>query len=430
MTGSGTGSAVEEERETLSAASYDDENAASEFVESVIGRAGIPVEKRDSVDGAALEATRAFDIIALDVRFKNTTHKSIQAARLLKWYNPYRAIFFFTRVPEAINQWPVNFAVKKDTDAAQNLDRVSLMILVHDVSLAILKDMDKLPFRINWAQERENLSRIFSALRRFYGLLFPTVRSAQMVDENLAHRYQELRLSLAPFVENTAKWMVAGQMDWLSPVYRILFVGMCTEFSELNSISGVQVREELGAEVKSLEEPVAVKPPPPEKPGGEARGGAEDAGRAAGADVEDEAETFYLNVWFPDRPADEPWLVVACAERLLVNLGEQRDGDTLGASDAVSEEADALLDTVEEVDVLILCSDADVVPLRNRIKVPPRRDTTAEFSVKPLRAGHISLTVVLLIKNDPIHRTPFFFEAREAEPAKGDNIRRVDTEEP
>lgn len=419
-----------EEEETLSAFSADDEIQGTQFVESEISRVGISVTKRDSIELADLEAAKRADIITLDLRFENVTYRSIQAASRLRSMNPYRAIFFFTRVPEEITVWPVNFAVKKDTDAAQHIARISLMILVHDVSLAILKDIDKLPYRLDWAREKEKLSKLFESLKRFYRLLFPTMRSAQFVDEHLAYRSRDLRMKLAPFIENTAYYMSAGRLDWLPPIHRILFGVMSAELSELSAISGVQVRGDLGAEVESLEEPVVAVPVLPEESKGEPRGVVEDAAREAAEGGEDDAETFYLNVWFPERSAEEPWLVVGRDERLLVNLGEQREGDALGTSDAVSEEADALLDTVDEVDVLILCSDADVVPLRNRIKVPPRKDTTAEFSVKPLRAGEISLTVVLLIKNDPIHRTSFFFEAREAEPVRGENTERIDTEEP
>lgn len=415
----GAGSAVMGE-ETLSAVSADDEYADRQFVEYKIGRAGISVTKRDSIEGDFLEAAKDASIIALDVRYDNFTYKSFHVAVQLKWNNPYRAIFFYTRVPEAIKEWPVNFAVIKNTDAAQHLGRVSLMILVHDISLAILKEMSKLPGVLDRSNESERLSRVFLALERFYALLAPTERSAERVDANLAQRYQHLRLSLAPFVENAGRWTSPGSLEWLPPVHRILFNGMCTEFSDLGAINGVHVKEELGAEVRSLELP-AIGGYPPTK---------EDEGGGRAAETNKDTETFYLNVWFPDRPAEEPWLVMGRAERMLVNLGEQREDEQLGKSEPVSEEAEEALDTVEYVDVLILCSDADVVPLRSRIQVPPRKETTAQFEVTPLYEGDISLTVVLLVKNDPIHRTNFFFEVREAESDAGDETERVDTEEP
>lgn len=395
------GAAGLEATEELSAFSADDEEEASSFVESKIGGVGIRVTRRDSVEQDALEAAKDAKIIALDVRFENNTRKSVKAADRLKMKRPYRAIFFFTRVPEAIKDWPVNFAVRKgyDSEAAQHLDRISLMILVHDISLAILKDICNLPSAIDWELKKARLLNIFSELRRFYGLLFPTQRSAEMVDENLAQRYQSFRESLAPFVMDAAQWTTPGRTDCLPPVRRILFNGVCREFSDLSTISGVEVKGGLADEVASLE--------PTDEPEGS---------RGEEAVAADEAETFYLNVWFPDRPAEEPWLLVGHAERMLVNLGAQMDEGQLGKSEAVSEEAEEALETLEYVDVLIQCSAADVVPLHSRIQVPPRKKTTAQFQVTPRREGKIPLTVVLLVKNDPIHRTHLYFEAKEAEP--------------
>lgn len=388
------------EVEELYAYSADDEEEDSSYVESKIGGVGIRVTRRDSIEPGIVEDAKNAKIIALDVRFENNTRKSVKAADRLKMRHPYRAIFFFTRVPEAIKEWPVNFAVRKgyDSEAAQHLDRISLMILVHDISLAILKDIHNLPSGIGWERKKDRLLGIFSELRRFYGLLFPAQRSAERVDQNLARRYQSLREVLAPFVLDARQWTTPGKMDCLPPVRRILFDGMCREFSDLETISGVEVRKELADEVALLR-------PPDETEGG--------VGEEAAAD---EAETFYLSVWFPDRPAEEPWLVVGRAERMLVNLGAKREDEGLGKSEPVSEEAEEALETVEYVDVLIQCSDADVVPLHSRIQVPPREGNTAQFEVTPRREGEIPLTVVLLVKNDPIHRTHFYFEAKETPP--------------
>lgn len=395
------GAAVLEEVEELSAYSADDEEEDSSFVESKMGGVGISVTRRGSIEPGILEDAKNAKIIALDVRFEDNTRKSVKAADRLKMRHPYRAIFFFTRVPEAIKEWPVNFAVRKgyDSEAAQHLDRISLMILVHDISLAILKDIYNLPAAIDWERKRVRLLSIFSELRRFYGLLFPTQRSAEIVDKNLARRYQSLRELLAPFVVDAGLWTTPDRMDYLPPVQRILFDGMCREFSDLETISGLEVRKDLADEVAPL------------KPPDQTVGGVGDEATAA-----DESETFYLNVWFPDRPAEEPWLVVGHPERMLVNLGAQMEEGQLGKSEPVSEEAEETLETVEYVDVLIQCSDADVVPLHSRIQVPPRKENTAQFEVTPRREGEIPLTVVLLVKNDPIHRTHFYFEAKETAP--------------
>jgi Domain of unknown function (DUF2382) len=129
----------------------------------------------------------------------------------------------------------------------------------------------------------------------------------------------------------------------------------------------------------------------------------------------DKASTLYLNIWFPDRPQEKVCLTVGREERLLVNLGPSRGIDHLGTSNPLSREAVSSVYATDHIDVLVLCPGANVLPLRNRLSVPPRPNDVAAFKITPMRPGPFDLMVVLLVRNEPIHRTTFSFEAIGAE---------------
>jgi len=405
---------VLEKEETLSAFSADDEKADAELVAAKINSAGVTVTTRNSVEPASLEAAKDAHIVSLDVRIGRSTFKSIEAAKWLKEENPFRAIFFFTRVPELVNEWPVNFLLVKNTRAAELLNRIPLMILVHDVSLALLREIVVL-LRARYYYQASPLSGLLKQLRDFYYLLRPIERSAGRFDQSLALRYQELRASLSPFIENADYLTSQFTGQNLSAVSHLLVDNVSRELGELEKIDGVRVRADLRDEITSLRNAQAsltVVESPLES--GQTKAG--DPDEEIHGDDDTEASEIYLNVWFPDRPVEKPWLLLGKAARMLVNLGDEQEETSLGTTAPVSEESEARLETVDYVDVLVVCADADVVPLRSRIQVPPRKETTAQFEVTPLRIGEILLTVILLIKNDPIHRTPFYFEARNTEP--------------
>lgn len=405
----GRGSAVKK-KGRLSAVSIDDDSNDAEVFVQQIKLAGVDVTTRSSVEKADLEATRDSEIIALDVRIGRVNYKSIIAAKKLKEQNPFRAIFFFTQVPEEVKVMPVNFMLVKHTSAAKLLSSIPLMILVHDVCMALLGQM----LRVFEATDRQVMKRVSSSLlthlNYFYDLLPPIVRSAEKSDSFLARRYREFREDLSPFIENPEIFH-DSRISKLSAFRHLLIDNVTRELGELEKIEGVRIRPTLKEEIRSLK---ALQATVPVLEPSTADTGTVDTTVIETQDNENtEPANLYLNVWFPDRPAEEQWLIVMQAARLLVNLGSERESGPLAASDSIREETEALLDTLDHVDVMILCVDADVIPLSSRIEVPPRRLTTAEFQITPLRPGSIPLTVVLLVKNDPIHRSHFYFEARE-----------------
>jgi CheY-like chemotaxis protein len=399
------------ERKKLSAFLADDEGPHVEFVAAKLTGVGIEIiaEKNALESVKDLEESADAQIIVLDLKFGTSTTESIEAAMWLKGQNPFRAIFFFTQVPEALNdiEWPVNFVLDKTKPAADQLDQIALRILIHDISLALLSKLTELPKTGN-GQDAENKLLSFSDhLEEFYILLFPIEWSAEKVNPSIKQRCQQIRASLSPYVENTEYLTSAASYDGLAGLQRLFFESVSAELHELERIDGVSIGDRLKEQVALLKRQqsdlVLLD------------GATERKEVSYETSVHEEASSFQLSVWFPDRPAEEPWLLVGQESRMFVKLDFEQGKEGLAVPDPASADVEETPDTIEHIDVLILCPDADIVPLRNRIKVPPHRGTPAQFQVMPLREGKLPLTVVFMVQNDPIHRTPFYFEAKRAE---------------
>jgi hypothetical protein len=61
------------------------------------------------------------------------------------------------------------------------------------------------------------------------------------------------------------------------------------------------------------------------------------------------------------------------------------------------------------VDVMVICSLAEVTPPRKRLSLPPKPRDVVEFSVRPESTGDIMVTILLLIKGECIHKSEFYF---------------------
>ena len=122
--------------------------------------------------------------------------------------------------------------------------------------------------------------------------------------------------------------------------------------------------------------------------------------------------TYHLNTWFPDNPDSDVHLPVGKPAWLFVNLGPPHIPSGAGKNSRPFDAA-ALEKLAEKgkLDVLVLCPGARVKPLRKRMPLPPDPKTILEFTLTPLRDGKLDLQIVLLIKNEPIHRTLFPIEA-------------------
>jgi hypothetical protein len=73
----------------------------------------------------------------------------------------------------------------------------------------------------------------------------------------------------------------------------------------------------------------------------------------------------------------------------------------------VSQQAGGRTTWPEGVDVLVVCPGARVCPRRGRLLLPPDAERFAKFTVTPLERGVSSLTVMLLIANEPVHSGEF-----------------------
>jgi hypothetical protein len=83
----------------------------------------------------------------------------------------------------------------------------------------------------------------------------------------------------------------------------------------------------------------------------------------------------------------------------------------LGTSEQLSAEKAALLQEAGHVDVMVLCPEANVQPIIRTLDLPPQQDDYVTFTVTPRIAGQINLTIALLLRNEPIHRTVFSCDA-------------------
>lgn len=64
---------------------------------------------------------------------------------------------------------------------------------------------------------------------------------------------------------------------------------------------------------------------------------------------------------------------------------------------------------VDHVDVMALCSSAEVAPSRKRLSLPPVFGESAEFSVRPDFSGDAKLRIVLLIGGERIQESELDF---------------------
>ncbi len=111
-------------------------------------------------------------------------------------------------------------------------------------------------------------------------------------------------------------------------------------------------------------------------------------------------EQVYLNVWFPKFEPRAPRFVVDEPIDMHVDLGPQRRGAQPGP---ISESLKDRLRRLARIDVWVQCADADVTPGDGTLELPwPTNVLT--FQLVPRRPGGLRIVVVLLIKNQPVHR--------------------------
>lgn len=414
--------------------------------------------------GFAMEHARAADIVALDVEVERVRQNSIDVANKLKRLNPDQTVIFFTSSPHEVMTQPINFVLDKSEQVWDAYERILMHILIHDKSLALLKSVNDFCMR----PERWRLDEIYSETRESICSFVPPLLSIksyfQRDDKETARRYEKLlRLLTGVYAGNPGASSVARALRGMrQPLLSVVL----EELGELTQVEGVHVTPKLYQEVERLRDLImtdeavsssglffdrakvyalegaagvldivnqflqSVMPAPPnadpygrrweleaerkaEVPEEALEGLSAEALEGVPAEaVEDDG--LYLNAWFPEYEEGDS-LKVGVAAKLRINIAPDEQEGGLGASDPIPPDKARLFYTIDHVDVMVICPEADVRPLLKRLELPPSAEKFVEFEVTARGAGAVNLTVALLVCNEPIYRTVFSCSAVEAE---------------
>jgi hypothetical protein len=402
------------------------------------------------------EAAQHSDIVSLDLMVQGTSADSIKLANELIRKNPHQSLLFFTTNPQEqvtlkaghVVTLPGNFILSKHDEVWEAYDQLLLSIWIHDRCLAIIRATNDYYQNLDDSKSRETLEHVVHQVRGFYpALLF-------LVDEvNAApakKRYLKLRNTLYTVLEEVVE--TGNVRKSLRNVRRPLMNIVTEELRDIKNIDGVFTTTKLDNEIALLRKAIygeklvktkvlfyeslasslelfnkilKTRKLMPVRESSESWSVAPGQSKGKQPEPEEpEAANLYLNAWFPEY-AGKDKLVVGTKTAFLVNLGTTLEPDHLGVSDPVSEAEIALFDTVEYLDVMVISPTADIVPLRNRLKMPPTPDNPARFEITPRGEGILDLTVILTVLNEPIHRTVFTCEVEKtgsphgAEPREG-----------
>lgn len=69
---------------------------------------------------------------------------------------------------------------------------------------------------------------------------------------------------------------------------------------------------------------------------------------------------------------------------------------------------------VDHIDVVVLCPGSKVKPLRQGLPLPPKSDSIVEFELTPSVTGKFVAEVLLLVQNQCIHTSEFYFEVHQS----------------
>lgn len=401
---------IPEEVEEVTAVIVEDEPEDKKLAESELARAGVDAVSFDTLEdfNKVREAAKEAKIISLDLDVDNVTYRSVELAEELVGENPFRGIFIFTKRPRSVQNLPVNFVVEKRTQAQGLYGLISFQILIHDTSLSLLRLMDNLLNRTSHAHIGPVFDRFYGELQEFYSVLPFVINKSAMLDPEMSTDCQEIEFLLRPLLSDH----LHGATDYSTPSLlsfcQPLFQGVSNTLRRFENIEGVHFNPTLRREVDALEAALAAH-----EVSLEAAASVEAHGLvSAPADSEAEGDAaLYLNIRFPKCSKEKPLLPVGQQTELVVNIGAPIDSESAGQTDSIPNEEASETGKIDHVDVIVLCAGADVVPLRNRLYLPPKKSNTAKFYITPLRQGNLSLSVVLLLRNDPIHRTTFNIQA-------------------
>lgn len=114
-------------------------------------------------------------------------------------------------------------------------------------------------------------------------------------------------------------------------------------------------------------------------------------------------DVLFLNMWFPDQPKR---FRAAVGQPILLRVNIGRPVRKPGAkAEQVSAAGTAAAYATDHVDVIVVAPGADISPTIGSLPMPPDPERRLDFTIVPLFAGQLRLTVLLLVRGDPIHRS-------------------------
>jgi hypothetical protein len=432
-----------------------------------------------------LEEAIFADIVSLDVEVDKNRESSKRMARHIRLRDPHKSVFFFAEDPKEVQGEPGHFVLQKVQPVWRAYGRLLVMIWTHDRCLSLLKATNDYFHNYDKEPYSTEFKKVFEKFQKFYPTLYWVVEATRELDPKMAETYLKLRDTL----HGIADGIVFGRnfTKALAKVRRPLLEVVLSELRNIKEIEGVFTTHIYDSEIYALknsivsrpvgsrrrhpvmatkvfileslsksmrafrdvlrlgeaDRPLQGLPPDLRSPVGDPdiEGSPQSVGDepAAATESADEEAALYLRAWFVDQEEDklmERPLVVGETSSLLVNIIQILRITEGGFHDRLPDEVKSLINSVEYVDIVVSCPDAEVVPLRNRLFMPPDPDKPAKFGVTPRTEGDFDLTLMIMIRNEPVHRTVFLCcaveakridEAGEAENSHNDEPKLTDT---
>jgi hypothetical protein len=383
--------------------------------------------------GPFMQRAEEADIVSLDLEVENRKYESRYLCKEIKKKDPNKSIVFFTSNPGEVLEEPINFVLGKSPQVWESYDRLLMKIFVHDRSMGILRKV------VDLAAEGEGIQEQFEEIREELPTFISSLQSIQGVFEKenktTARRYRKLGKYL------TRMYRVNGDDKGIAyklhRMHQPLMGLVNTELAEIKQVEGVYVTTKLEHENRDLKQTVTEQSnsfvddlgfgqkvivsaadiaSDVLKSISERLGGGKPAETTAATDESEpeEERSLYLNAFFPDYE-DKEYLTVGVEAELHVNLDYLQGDDSMGISERLSSENAALLQEIGRIDVMLLCPEAHTSPVVETLELPPDPYNSVKFHVTPLQEGELHLTVVLLLRNESIHRTTFSCEATVAQ---------------
>lgn len=402
----------------------DDRNEAQNIVEALSDIGVERIECFSSYEGGnVIESASDADIVSLDTGLHGYTYQSLAVARRLAGLNPRSASFFFTANPYGIERNPFNFTIEKYKLSAKEYGHAALMILAHNHCLLLLRSLDELVGVRDEEQMLERLDAVQGEVGKFYESLSSIVERLH-TDPDSAYRYNTLRTLIRPALELTPQ--SADSASFLSAIRRPLLRSVADELERLRDIRAVHVETEVMTHVEDLGRRLFT-PRADYLLGRLWRGRQTSESLGLGGDTRTWTKTdwrlrrveggdediLFLNMSLWDGKYETSALFVGRKATLEINIGPRTERAD-ARYDEIPADRTHLFYSIDFVDIMVVSPGVDVAPLSRRMPMPPGPDATVYFTLTPLWAGYAELTVILLINNDPIHRSSFHYDVQDA----------------